>query len=294
MMSTLENLIALLAHERQDLERQKLLRSKGYFDPTSDDFCLNQWTRLLASRKFDPNNGNQEFPSLEPDQLVSIIAIPHNWVEQHVETNSPALHDWLVSNRWTYCPALSSPFEHARVQACSEGVILPRWISSETSRLLERFLLIRRDGVVEFGLGRETYSLHEKEVVFQLLQVVGRLWQFLGCLNDLVRDFFSNKPENILCFFNMRGTRNALLGDLAEGWKEPHVNRYDSYRPRCPENHLQVHRTIQYDGMEDEINALVRWFATRIDNAWGQFEPRCYVPANVEESQPFAHRNFKR
>ena len=133
-------------------------------------------------------------------------------------------------------------------------------------------------------------TLHEDEVIFRLIQVVGRLWQFLGCLNDLVKDFFLNKPENILCFFNMRGTGNALLGNLAEGWKEPRMNGYDSYRPRCPDNHLQIHRTIQYDGMEDEINGLVRWFATRIDNVWGHFEPRCYVRQKIDEAQPFARR----
>ncbi|MBI1880882.1 MAG: hypothetical protein HYR94_22110 [Chloroflexi bacterium] len=291
-MSVEENLLTFLTHKYQELQQQHLLRSKGYLDPTDADFCLNQWTRLLVPRSVNRKNKEQKFPEIDPKQLVSIVVIPDNWAEQSIDSNSLALRTWLESNKWVYDPALSSPFQHPQIQACSEGVILPQWFPSETDKVLERFLLIRRDGMVEFGMGQETYFLHEEDVIFKLAHVVGRLWQFLGCLNDLFADFLTNKPKNILCFLNMRGTRNALLGDLAEGWKEPHENGFDAYRPRCLDKHLQIHLTIPYEGIKNEIETLVRWFATRLDNAWGHFEPRCYVHQNVDKAQPFTRRRL--
>jgi len=287
-----EELLTFFTHKYRELQRQKLLRSKGYIDPTDADFCLNQWTRLLGPRSFDRNDGKQNFPEMNPDQLVSIIGIPDNWAEQMIDTDSPALHTWLESNKWTYCPALASPFRHSRVQACSEGIILPQWFHSETDKVLEGFLLIRRDGVVEFGLGQDSYILREEDVIFRLAYIVGRLWQFLGCSNDLFADFLTNKPGSISYFLNVRGTRNALLGDLAQGWKEPYGNGFDAYRPRCVDKHLQIRLTIPYEEIKKEIETIVRWFATRLDNAWGHFEPRCYVHQDVDEAQPFTRRRL--
>jgi hypothetical protein len=198
----------------------------------------------------------------------------------------------LEANKWVYCPVLGSPFPHPRIQACSEGIILPKWFHSEMDKVLERFLLIRRDGVIEFGLGQGTYLLHEEEVIFKLSYIVGRLWQFLGCSNDLFADFFTNKPKNISYFLNIRGTRNALLGDLAEGWQEPYRNGFDVYRPRCPDKHLQIHLNIPYEEIKSGIETRVQWFATRLDNAWGHFEPRCYVHQDVDKAQPFTRRRL--
>jgi hypothetical protein len=290
-MSVEEKLLAFLLHKQQELQQRHLLQPKGYVDPTDTNFCLNQWTRLLVPRSINRDDGKQKFPEIDPEQLVSVVAIPDNWSEQLIDTDSPTLHSWLELNKWAYCPTLSSPFQHPQVRACSEGVILPQWFHSETDKMLERFLLIRRDGMVEFGLGQETHFLHEEDVTFQLIHIIGRLWQFLGCLNDLFADFVTNKPENILCFLNLRGTRNALLGNLAEGWREPHGNGSDVYRPRCPDKHLQIYLTIPYEGIKNEIETKVRWFAARLDNAWGHFEPRCYVHQNVDETRPFAQRN---
>jgi len=175
------------------------------------------------------------------------------------------------------------------IRACSEGLLLPRWIHGSNEELLEKFLLLRRDGVFEFGLGREAYSYYEDLTVFQLILIVGRLWQYLVFVNDICQGFFPESPNETLYIINIRGTENTLMGNLAEGWKQPiPPNSYNSYSPKCLEKHIQIRRRVSYKDIDSDVEMIVRWFALCIENSWGQDEPRCYVHPNDDESQSFA------
>jgi hypothetical protein len=144
--------------------------------------------------------------------------------------------------------------------------------------------------VVEFGIGREAYTLTEKVVIFNFITIVSRLWQFLVFTFDLYHQFYPDIQDGVLLFLNIRGTDRALIGDLAEGWQQPGYHLINPYNPRCLDKHLQIRKQISSPLPTGGIEEVIQYFATRIDNAWGEFEPRCYVHEKRDASKPFAYR----
>lgn len=288
------DLFRFLAVNRQEWQRHQLLKSLGYLDPADDDFGLNKWTQLLYVERSDEEYRMQEFPQHEPKHLVSLLAVPNDFMELDLDVETKAFREWLASLKWEYCSVLESPFRHSRPQACGDGIFLPYWLNSETRSVLERFLVIRRNGVAEFGLGGEVYYRQQETSVFKLIHIASRIWQFAGFYSELYSRFPLERQSGITFWVNIRGTRNALLGNLAEGWKEPRPGFPEAYNPRCIDKHLQFSRVTDARTLGNDVDSLVRWSATRIDNAWGQFQPRCYVHANVEETQPFARPTLRR
>jgi len=293
-MSELEDLFRLFSADRKEQQQQALLKSLGYLDVSDDAFGINKWTQILALERSEEEHRMQVFPHHEPRHLVSVLAIPNNFPDLSLDVGSQAFREWLSSLKWGYCPVVESPFRHSRPQASREGILLPAWLNSETQSVLERFLVIHRNGIAEFGLGAEVCYRQQDKAVFKLIHIVGRIWQFIGFYLELCSRFPVEQRNSITFWVNIRGTRNALLGDLAQGWKEPRPGYPEAYNPKCADKHLRFSKIIDAQNPENDIEALVRWFATRIDNAWGQFEPRCYVSASIEESQPFARPTLRR
>lgn len=289
-MSGYAELLMFLRQQEAELKLQRLLEAKGYANFQNDDFSLNQWTCRLITRRSGTQDETQDPEIEQPDHLVSFLSIPACWLEECIDTNSEEFQNWFSGYKWQSIPNLNHPFPQGKIQACSEGLILTQGLEPSSKGWLEAFLLIRRDGICEYGIGRNAYHLYEKDTIFQLIQIVGRLWQFLSFVKDLHELFLQNKGSEIKIIVNLRGTKEALIGNLAEGWNEPASRSYDSYRPKCIDNHLQIQRKISPGISGNDIQDIVRWLATRIDNAWGQFEPRCYVNKKLDETQPFAFR----
>jgi len=292
-MSGYADLLMFLRQQEAELKLQRLLEAKGYANLQNDDFSLNQWTSRLISRRSGMQEETQD-PGIElPDHLVSFLSIPSCWLEECLDTNSEEFQLWLSGYKWREVHAMNHPFPQGRIQACSEGMLLPEWLDTSTKDGLEAFLLIRRDGICEYGMGRNVYQRYEKDTIFQFIQIVGRLWQFLLFVKDLQELNSQNKSPETIIIVNLRGTEGTLIGNLAEGWNQPFYRSIDSYRPKCFDKHLQIQRKLSSGILENDIQDIVRWFATRIDNAWGQFEPRCYVHKKFDETQPFAFRKPK-
>jgi hypothetical protein len=293
-MNELEDLIRFFSDDRKERQYHQLLKTLGYLDLSAEDFGFNKWTQLLSIGRSEEEYKMREFPEHEPGHLVSVLAIPDSFTDLKLDVGSQAFREWLSSLKWDYCPAVESPFRHSRQQACYEGILLPVWVNSETQSVLERFLVIHRSGVAELGLGAEVCYHQQDAAAFNLIHIVGRIWQFIGFYLDIYGKFFLEEQGGVTFLVNIRGTRNALLGNLAPGWKEPRLAFPEAYNPKCPDKHLQFAKSIAVKNPDSDIEMLVHWFATRIDNSWGHFQPRCYVPANLEESQPFAHPSFRR
>jgi hypothetical protein len=292
-MSEYAELLMFLKKQQAEEKLSRFLEAKGYADLQGDEFGLNQWTGRLQTRYSHKQEQNQPTRIEQPEHLVSFISIPDDWQEECLDPNSKEFRQWLSGYQWQKLPRINHPFSQPSIQACSEGIILTNWEDISRKIFLEAFLLIRRDGICEYGFCKNAYYTHEDGTYFQFIQIVGCLWQFLAFIKDLQKQNSMQKVPETHIVVNLRGTKDAYLGDLAEGWKEPSNHSFDSYRPRCIDKNLQIKRRISTGDLTGSIEDIVLWFATRIDNAWGQFEPRCYVHQDIDETQPFAVRRSK-
>jgi hypothetical protein len=292
-MSGYAELIKLIKNQQEELRIRQLLDSKNYSNILVEDFGLNKWTNRLIKWRIGNHDETQQPEISKPDHLVSFLSIPVGWQEESISTNSDDLKQWFSGYQWPEIPGTNDPFPQKRIQACSEGLLLPQWIETPYEGWLEAFLILQRDGVCEYGIGRKAYFHFEKDTIFQLIQIIGQLWHFLLFVKYLYDLYLPHKNQDVLVLVNIRGTENALMGNLATGWKEPFSRSFDTYRPKCYDRHLQIRRKIGPDLLSNKVEGLVQWFATRIENAWGQFEPRCYVHQNINDSKPFAHQGPK-
>ena len=275
-------LVKFLKEQSEESRIKEFLKAKGYDNSLNDDFTLNLWTNRLITRPRHTQDEPQETVIEEPDHLVSFLSIPANLQADCIDTNSDEFREWISSYQWQNIPGVNYPFSQRKIQACSEGLLLPEWKETSTEGWLKSFLLVRRDAICEYGIGGKTYYSYNDDVIFQLIQIVGLFWQFLIFLKDLNQKFLIDKNSENLIIVNIRGTKNALMGNLAANWNEPTIRSFNAYRPRCFDKHLQFQRTVGFSSSAHDIEDIVHWFATRIDNAWGQFTPRCYVHPNVD------------
>jgi hypothetical protein len=287
-MSENSELLEFFQKQQEETMLQRFLEKKGYSSPCRSDFGLNHWTNRLVLKRSSLNveiQGKEE----QADHFVSFLSVPDCWQEECLDTNAEDLKLWFSGYKWEKIPGMNYPPIQGRIQACSEGLILPQWLESSGKEGVEAFLLIRRDGICEYGIGKNAYYLFEGNTIFQFINIVGRLWQFLVFINDLQRSYLKDQNPGVKIIVNLRGTKDAYLGNLAEKWNEPYPSHsFDGFRPRCIDDHLQIQKTLSPGVTENDIPEIVRWFATRIDNAWGQFEPRCYVSKQFDETAPFA------
>ena len=155
-MSTTDKLLRILAEQREESRLRQLLENTGYSNSKDDDFGLNQWTGRLTPSVSKFQGETQESVIQRPDHFVSFLSIPDNWSEELLDTNSLELRAWISEYGWHQIPGINPLISHVKVQACTEGLLLPQWHHSSAG-VLEAFLLIRRDGVVECGFGGEAY-----------------------------------------------------------------------------------------------------------------------------------------
>ncbi len=287
-MGDYSQLINLLNDKNEEKLRKNFLKSKGYGDPSCEDFGLNQWTCRLQSDVRNSQTEIQPKTIITPDHFVSFLLLPSYKQDEIIDTNSQKLRDWISQYPWIKLPYLDSPFSTGHLFACSNGLIRLETQDYPSLQKLDQFLVLSRNGVIEYGVGRGVVLSDQNEVYFSLIHIVGRLWQFLLFNEDLFKEFLIEHIDQYYLYINIRGTQNALMGGLAEGWRQPYTNIITAYSPRCVDNNLQIVKKIQAGLSQPEIEDTVHWFATRIDNAWGQFEPRCYVHKNINASQPFA------
>jgi hypothetical protein len=123
-------------------------------------------------------------------------------------------------------------------------------------------------------------------VWFAFVPMIGIFWQFLGFVTDLYRLKGVHMPFKVM--LNMKGTENTLIYSLGKGWTEPNREGIDVYRPTCLDLNIQVIEELRSADVDDSsIAEIVKRVATRVDNAWGQREPRCYNNAGHDPDKQF-------
>lgn len=199
----------------------------------------------------------------------------------------------MEPNSRRYLPDQGAIFLPLNKRTTLEGIILEDEkyrIGDTRTEFIERFLRINRNGYVE--LGCNLADQEEDNIAFAFVPMIGIFWQFLGFITDLYRLEGVHIPFKVM--LNMKGTENTLLYNLGEGWLEPY-GRMRSYRPTCLDINIQIIEELRSASTDEgNISEIVKRVATRIDNAWGQREPRCYNNVNHDPSKQLPLHHIRR
>jgi len=260
------------------------LSSQGYADPSSSTFADNTYTKrlgLIVGRK----EGKREI--VQARHYTTFVACPSILTDELINTSREEFWNWLDPNSRRYPPDPGGIFLPRDKRTTLEGIVLldERYrIGDTVTGFIERFLRVNRNGYTELGcnLARQEGD----DIGFAFVPMVGMFWQFLGLVKDLYTSEGVDMPFKVM--LNMKGTGNTLIYNLGKGWREPFHEGIDTYRPICLDANVQIIEELRSVDVDDSrIAEIVKRVATRVDNAWGQREPRCYNNANRDPNRQF-------
>lgn len=267
------------------------LSSQGYGDPSSNAFAENTYTKRLGLTIHRERGLHLEI--VQAGHYATFVACPNVLTDDLIDTSKDELWNWLEPNSRRYPPDLGSIFLPTDKRTTLEGIVLEDEkyrIGDTRTEFIERFLRINRNGYIE--LGCNIADQEEDDIAFAFVPMIGLFWQFLSFVTDLYRLEGVYMPFRVM--LNMKGTEGLLLYNLGEGWLEPYGSMRP-YRPTCLEPNIQIVKELRSANMdEDTISGIVKEVAVRVDNAWGQREPRCYNNANRDPGRQFPVSQMRR
>jgi len=260
------------------------LSSQGYADPSSSTFADNTYTKRLGLIVHS-REGNRGI--VQARHYTTFVVCPNILAGELIDTSREEFWRWLDPNSRRYPPGPGGIFLPPDKRTTLEGIVLLDYrlrIGETETQFIERFLRINRSGYIELGcnLARQEGD----DIGFAFVPMIGIFWQFLGFATDLYRLEGVHMPFKVM--LNMKGTENTLIYGLGKGWLEPHREGMDTYRPTCLDPNIQIVEELRSADVDDKnIAEIVRSVATRVDNAWGQREPRCYNNASHDPDRQF-------
>ena len=268
------------------------LSSQGYTDSSSSTFAENTYTNRLGLIIHRREGFHREI--VQAHHYATFVAYPNIFTYELIDTSRDALWNWLDPNTRRYQPDPNGIFLPLDKRTTLDGIVLEgeRYSIGDTrTEFIERFLRINRNGYIE--LGCNLADQEEDDIGFAFVPMIGIFWQFLGFVTDLYRLEGVHMPFKVM--LNMKGTENTLIHNLGEGWREPYDKDIDMYRPTCLDTNIQIIEELRSaDVDESNISEIIKRVATRVDNAWGQREPRCYNNANRDPNKQLPVRQIRR
>ncbi|MDO8731448.1 MAG: hypothetical protein Q7L55_02595 [Actinomycetota bacterium] len=132
------------------------------------------------------------------------------------------------------------------------------------------YVAVHRSGAVEWGLGADGgWTRETRDAVpirrIALSPTVARVWATLRLASMVQTSYAIAGPYNLVV--GIRGTYQAELGSLGEGWAEP-GDFQNRVRP-CPERHLLWQIEIEELPDEEVARQIAYSIGDRIEDAWG-------------------------
>ncbi len=267
------------------------LSSQGYTNPSNSTFAVNTYTKrlgLIIRRR----ESNREI--VQAHHYTTFVAYPNILTDELIDTSSEELWNWLDPSSRRYPPDSGGIFLPRDKRTTLEGIVFldERYSIGDTrTEFIGRFLRINRNGYIE--LGCNLADQNGDDIAFAFVPMIGIFWQFLGFVTDLYKLQGVNMPFKVM--LNMKGTEDTLIHNLGEGWREPYDKDITMYRPTCLDTNIQIIEELRStDVDESSISEMIKGVATRVDNAWGQREPRCYNHAKHDPDRQFPARQMRR
>ena len=241
-MTSLADTELLRARWRRTLERHAL-------DTVNrSDFALGG----LAGRLRTPSACLVLLPPDPEDEVLEIDSSLWAWLETQKTAD--------IGGRLVHFGYQTHPTAHAAALIRRDSYREP-W---------ERYLALYRSGTIEFGLGGSGGTEYENpsgERVrsFNLISIVAYAWAMLKFSATLNEHIALPGPWHFTVA--LKDTKDALLGNLGEGWANPFSpsNRVEG----CPEDNLLWHLTLDAVPDEDAQRPLAFAVGDRLEDAWG-------------------------
>lgn len=145
-----------------------------------------------------------------------------------------------------------------------------------------RYLALHRHGGIEVGLSRLSYEVNGIRA-FRLRTIVGIAWVAAALQVEVAERWRVSVPFEIVV--GLRNTRQASLGEFAEGWANPGMGL--SEHPRCLDEHVLLRQEADIkidpqqfairlgDRIEQAFGSIMRRHLARVGQYKGNFD-HCY------------------
>jgi hypothetical protein len=219
--------------------------------------------RLLGLPDPDGLAGRRGLARRFAEFSTRIVVLPAGPFRSDIEFNTE-LWDWWAEERpapfggpvrWSR--SLPTADAAARVQGYAD-----KW---------EACLALHRHGGVEV-LSDDFYTAGDATRTLPLVRTVALLWICLDAQAWVLEHLEVRGPWQVS--LALHDTKDALLGNVAEGWVEPHdFMAHDP--PRCPDPNVLIARELELFPTEpDDLRELALDLGGRIEDAWGSTERR--------------------
>lgn len=233
-----------------------------------------RWRRSLARMALD-SDAREDFAlgglaMRLTDVTVQVLLMPGD-PEADAFPIDEATHEWLsgIDSIQLEAMRLKLPDEARR---SAHALVLAhrsdddRWSS---------YLAVHRSGTLEWGLGADGgWTRQDRDGAsicrIALSPTVARVWATLRLASMIHTGYAVAGPYNLVV--GIRGTHQAQLGSLGEGWAEP--GDFQNHVRPCPERNLRWQ--IELDELPDEAAAqrIAYSIGDRIEDAWGVTQRR--------------------
>jgi hypothetical protein len=214
-MGALAVLVEFLERREQRERMADFLADRRLQDLASPDFALTPRTRRLQCWG---NNGKRESPC----PFVLFHAVPETLKERAWSLSDDQVWNWLDPGQRRYEPWKGGFFLPSARTATTGGIIFEGGTREDGGRL-DHYVVVEVGGVVEIGLAGTTVAIHDKQVGFSLLPIIGTIWRLLMFVPE-----FYNQVELTSSFtliVSVRTSQDSVLGGLARGWRDPWPDR---------------------------------------------------------------------
>ncbi len=257
---------------------------------TDFELMRARWRRTLETMALDttrrPDFGRGSLSQRVAANTARVVILPAdpepgamrfdddwwNWLEDHKSVE--------VGGRTLRLGERAHPTAHAAVLAREYGGDHP-WNS---------YLAVHRSGAVELELGdlgaweREDRNGNRVRQ-FNLISIIAYVWGMASVAERLVERTGVGGPFHLTVA--LVNTGGAVLGNVAEGWAEPHS--FENHVGGCADEHLLWHWELAELPAGDDLRELALSVGDRLEDAWGVRQRR-YLAHRGELQGSFDHR----
>lgn len=244
--------VTLVDAQRKCWERSR--QAMGVGNPADDGFACGGLASMVEALSVrivvlpaDPAADVIEFDEAfwawwKEHQTVSVGAGRIRWGQQDRPTAQAALHCEPSSHRENEPPPVN------------------------------RYLALQRNGGIDVALGRSGAYVYQDRRVFLLTSIVAHVWATVGLMAEVAARWPEVSPPFEMTVA-MHGTRGAVLGNVADGWREP--LDFGWQPPMCWEQNVFLRLELtRLPVEEDTQQEIAERLGGRVEDAFGSRDRR--------------------